>query len=92
MYIIKKETHNRYQRRSLSKEIKYIKKKLGEIIEGFLKYLFNDNIRASYKYLYEHFLDYWNDTIHWINDLRDFKYIEIDSNYFIDSFRPLEKQ
>jgi hypothetical protein len=82
---------NRFQKRRYEQEALRIVKPLEEINTSFLYELFDEDNRATYKALYEKWLELWLDTVADICKTRNIKYVGIDIQWFSRNYRPRER-
>lgn len=84
----KVKVKNHQIRKRVEGESLIVKQYVEHILVKFEFYIFNAPAHISYKALYERFLEMWRSAIKGMMGKRQFKYIEIDVNYFINQYHP----
>jgi len=83
---------NRWMKRKYEQEAKRVVFPLEEVNTSFIYELFDEDNKASYKALYEKYLERWLDTVAEICANRNIKYIGIDRQWFSRNYRPITNQ
>lgn len=82
---------NRHHKRAMEKEAKKLLENLTVLEMWFLNELFNDEVDATYKQLYNHYWQQYEDEIERLGRIVKPKYFTINSDYFWQQYGPVEK-
>jgi hypothetical protein len=82
---------NRQHKRAMEKEAKKLLENLTVLEVWFLNELFNDDVSASYKQLYDHYWKQYVDEIERLRKIVKPKYFRVNSDYFWQNYGPVEK-
>lgn len=82
--------NTKYKKR-MEKEAKKILENLTVLEMWFLNELFNEDVRASYKTLYDHYWRQFDAEIKRIDRVVKPKYFKVNSYYFWENYGPVEK-
>ena len=86
-----RERFNRRQRRAAEKELDKVLEKVYEVENYFLEDLFNPGSPDDYQLIYDFHKENFMRMFRWIMRMHNFRYIEINMNYFINKYGPLER-
>ena len=82
---------NRYHRKRMDKEAKKLLENLTVIETWFLNEMFNDDVEATYKQLYDHYWKQYEQEIKRLGMIVKPKYFKINADYFWQNYGPIEK-
>lgn len=85
-------TNNRRDKRAVLAECKNLEKWLYEVEANFLIDLFNDNYKASYKKLYNEYLQQYVIVCELLYKANRVKLLKINTHYFEQIYKPLENE
>jgi hypothetical protein len=90
-YKVKYRPVNREQKRELGQEMVKVIENLLEIEASFLMWLFKADNDADYNLNYQEHLKMYEDRCLWLKQKYNFKWITIDTYYFENEYKPIEK-
>jgi hypothetical protein len=85
-----KRPPRRFFRREFEREVAKCEHWLTNVINEFVEALFDDNYYHTYAELYNWYLERFNSLVKYVNHRYKLSYCEVNQNYFIENFKPIE--